>query len=99
MSTAARTSRSSSATQLGSGFRTTSPLAYLFDPFRGKTLDAALGNLIESIDRRPRRVRVIFVNPTYGGQVLATGRFRLVKWQRGGLRDIRANRAAIFESC
>lgn len=74
-------------------------LAYLFDPFRGKTLDAALGNLIESIDRRPRRVRVIFVNPTYGGQVLATGRFRLVKWQRGGLRDIRANRAAIFESC
>jgi hypothetical protein len=73
-------------------------IAYLFDPFRGETLDAVLRNLIESIDRRPRRVWLIYVHPVCGADVLATGRFRLVRWQRGGLRDIRFNRAAIFEA-
>jgi hypothetical protein len=74
-------------------------IAYLYDPFFGKTLDAVLRNLIDSIDSHPRRLRLIYVRPTGGAQVLATGRFRLVKWQRGGLRDYRFTRAAIFESC
>ena len=73
-------------------------IAYLFDPFRGDTLDAVLRNLIESIDRRPRGVRLIYVHPVSGADVLATGRFRLVRWQRGGLRDSRVSRAAIFEA-
>ena len=72
-------------------------IAYFFDPFRGRTLDAVVQNMIDSVDRRPRRLRLIYVNPTFGGQVLASGRFRLAKWQRGGLRDLRVNRAAIFE--
>jgi hypothetical protein len=33
-----------------------------------------------------------------GARVLATGRFRLLKEQRGGLRDRRTGRAAIFEA-
>jgi hypothetical protein len=74
-------------------------IAYLYEPFTGKTLDAVLHNLINSIDSHPRRLRLIYVYPLSGAQVLATGRFRLVKWQRGGLRDYRFNRAAIFESC
>jgi SAM-dependent methyltransferase len=73
-------------------------IAYFFDPFRDKTFDAVLDNLVDSIDRHPRRLRLIYVNPIHGAQVLATGRFRLVKWQRGGLRDVRISRAAIFES-
>jgi SAM-dependent methyltransferase len=74
-------------------------IAYLYAPFHGKTLDAVLGNLIESIDRHPRRLRLIYVLPLYGDQILATRRFRLVKWLRGGLRDTHISRAAIFESC
>lgn len=58
-----------------------------------------LSKLIVSIDRYPRRVGLIYVNPQQGDRVLATGRFRLLKWQRGGLRDVRIDRAAIFESC
>ena len=74
-------------------------IAYLFDPFAHGTLDAVLEGIVESIDRRPRRVRLIYVNPRWAAQVLATGRFRLVTEQRGGLRDARLYRAAIFESC
>jgi hypothetical protein len=73
-------------------------IAFMFDPFRGKTMDAVLGNLIDSIDRNPRPVRLIYVNPTQGDRVLTTGRFQLTKWLRGGLRDVRINRTAIFEA-
>jgi len=73
-------------------------VAYLFDPFRGDTLSAVLGHIVESIDRCPRRVRLVYVHPRHGAQVIATRRFRLLSEQRGGLRDLRVNRAAIFES-
>jgi SAM-dependent methyltransferase len=73
-------------------------IAYLFDPFRGAILDAVLENIVASMDRRPRTVRIIYVHPSNAGRVLATGRFRLVKEQRGGLRDRRTSRAAIFQS-
>jgi SAM-dependent methyltransferase len=78
-------------------------IAYLFFPFRGTTLDAVLHNLIESIDRRPRRMHVIYAWPTQNEQVLATGRFRLVR-ETNFLRMLLPARAgrhrtAIFESC
>jgi SAM-dependent methyltransferase len=73
-------------------------IGYLFDPFRGDILEAVLQNIIASIDRRPRTVRLIYVHPREGARVLATGRFTLLKEQRGGLRDRRTGRAAIFES-
>jgi SAM-dependent methyltransferase len=56
----------------------------------GEELDAVLGNLVESIDRRPRRVRLIYY-PTPAPSVGATGRFRL-------LPDLSFRRVAIFES-
>ncbi len=74
-------------------------IGYFFNPFYGETLDTVLRNIVGSIDRRPRRVRLIYVDPVFGRQILATGRFRLEKWLRGGLRDRRLSRAAIFESC
>src|SRR5436190_881868 len=73
-------------------------IGYLFDPVSGEAFSAVLQRIVDSIDRNPRRVRLIYVRPTLGSQVLATGRFRLVKEQRGGLRDARIYRAAIFES-
>jgi SAM-dependent methyltransferase len=73
-------------------------IGYFFDPVGRETFSAVLQGVVDSIDRNPRRVRLIYVRPTLGSQVLATGRFRLVKEQRGGLRDARIYRAAIFES-
>ena len=73
-------------------------IAYFYDPFRGEILDAVLRNIIASIERNPRRVRLIYVHPSQATRVQETGRFRLLKEQRGGLRDIRLARAAIFES-
>jgi SAM-dependent methyltransferase len=73
-------------------------IAFFFDPFHGETLDTVLRGIVESIDRRPRRVSLIYGHPQHARQVLATGRFRFVKEQRGGLRDTRLNRVAIFES-
>jgi hypothetical protein len=70
-------------------------VAYLFHPFQGETLEVVLQNIADSIDRNPRRVRLIYVHPFYGDQVLRTERFRLLKHQRG--RHL--NGATIYESC
>jgi tRNA G46 methylase TrmB len=76
-------------------------IGYLFEPFRDETLDALLRNIIDSIDRHPRRVRLIYVYPLLSSQVLATGRFRLLKVQENKLLDPSSTppRTEIFESC
>jgi SAM-dependent methyltransferase len=74
-------------------------VAFFFRPFIGQTLDTVLQGIIDSIDRQPRVVRIIYVYAEPLDQVLRTGRFRLLKEQRGGIRDIPQHRAAIFESC
>jgi SAM-dependent methyltransferase len=74
-------------------------IGYLFHSFKNETLDAVLLGIIDSIDRHPRRVRLIYVLPVNASQVLATGRFRLLKEQRSRLFDTYGTfRAAIFES-
>jgi SAM-dependent methyltransferase len=73
-------------------------IAYFDQPFTAETFDAVLRNIIDSIDRRPRRVRLIYVCPQDRAQVLATGRFRLLKKQRSRLLDTPLSRAEIFES-
>lgn len=54
--------------------------------------------LIDSIDRNPRRVRVICVFPIRADGILGTGRFRVLKEQRSVLLDTPRSRATIFES-
>jgi SAM-dependent methyltransferase len=73
-------------------------VAYFFDPFGGATFGAVIQRIIDSIDRNPRRVNLIYVHPRQGARILATGRFALVTELRGGLHDRRINRAAIFEN-
>jgi len=73
-------------------------IAYLFHPFMNETFDAVLRGLIDSIDRHPRRVRLIYVCPALGSEILATGRFRLLKNQWSMLLDTPVTRTAIFES-
>ena len=62
-------------------------IAYLFHPFENETLDTVLRSIIESIDRRPRHVALIYVCPVQGIRVLETGRFRRLKEQPSRLLD------------
>jgi SAM-dependent methyltransferase len=73
-------------------------IGYLYHPFRDATLDAVLRNIIHSLDRRPRRVRLIYVYPQGAEQILATRRFRLLKHQRSRLLDSSYSQTSIFES-
>jgi SAM-dependent methyltransferase len=75
-------------------------IGYLYHPFRGETFDAFLQAVIDSIDRRPRRVRLIYVWPQdgAGSKILATGRFRVLKKQRTTLLDNHMSDVVIFES-
>jgi SAM-dependent methyltransferase len=57
-------------------------IGYLFHPVVNETLDALLRSIVDSIDRRPRPVRLIYVFPLQRSRVVATGRFRLLKEQR-----------------
>lgn len=75
-------------------------VVYFFHPFFGETLDIVLGNLVESLDRNPRRMSIIYSHPLSGDQILATNRFRLVKHLRGSLRRFgnSLHRTNIYES-
>jgi SAM-dependent methyltransferase len=76
-------------------------VGYFFQPFTGETFDRVLRGIVESIDREPRRVRLIYVLPPRGlrSQLLATKKFRLLKEQRTRLLDPPEYQAVIFESC
>jgi hypothetical protein len=54
-------------------------VAYLFNPFTGKTFTAVVDRLLESVDRRPRRLRVVYTNPVEHDLLMATGRVRLTR--------------------
>jgi SAM-dependent methyltransferase len=75
-------------------------IGYFFRPFEGEAFDVLLRGIIDSIDRHPRRVRLIYVFPTNSARsaLVATRRFRLVKEQSSSLLGLRSHRLAIFES-
>ncbi len=54
-------------------------IVYMFNPFRGAVFDAAIARLIESVDRHPRTVRLIYRKPDDHDRLMRTGRFRLVR--------------------
>jgi 16S rRNA G966 N2-methylase RsmD len=55
---------------------------YMADPFRGHIFDVALAKLVASVDRNPRRLRIIYNWPVEGGRLERTGRVRLVRYGR-----------------
>jgi SAM-dependent methyltransferase len=73
-------------------------IGYFYHPFTGETFETVLRNIVDSIDRHPRRVRLIYVLPVHRPQVLATGRFRSLKSQHTRLLDAPAGFTEIFES-
>lgn len=71
-------------------------VVYLYHPFAGETFEAVIGNIIGSLDRRPRRLTLIYRMPWREDQLLATGRFELVRTLKRPRRDPR--RIAVYES-
>jgi predicted RNA methylase len=50
-------------------------VVYLYNPFAGELFSSALQRLIESADRAPRRIRLVYAHPFEHERVMATGRF------------------------
>jgi SAM-dependent methyltransferase len=62
-------------------------IVFLNNPFTGDIFDAALRSILDSYERRQRRIRVVYRNPVEHDRLLATGRFEPVgTWQRGAWR-------------
>jgi SAM-dependent methyltransferase len=58
-------------------------VVFLYNPFRRTIFSAVLERILASVDRAPRRLRVIYRTPLEHDAVLATGRFRLMRTRRG----------------
>lgn len=58
---------------------------YLYNPFGGETFAAALGHIVASLDRAPRPLRLLYLNPVEHDAIAATGRFRQVSHKRARL--------------
>lgn len=58
-------------------------IAFFYNPFTGSIFARVIKALIESVDRAPRTVRIIYVNPVEEPFLLGTGRVRHVRTARG----------------
>jgi SAM-dependent methyltransferase len=58
-------------------------VAYFYNPFVGEIFHTVVTRLIESFDRHPRRLRILYVNPREHQYLLSTGRIRPVRHLRG----------------
>lgn len=54
-------------------------VVYLYNPFRGRTFATVVRELLASVDRNPRSVRVIYHNAREEDVLLATGRVEVVR--------------------
>lgn len=72
-------------------------IVYLYFPFSGDTLRQVVANLVASLDRNPRRMRILYAAPKQTDALLDTGRFRLVRTSRT-FGDYVLARIAIYES-
>jgi len=57
-------------------------VVFMFDPVRASLFDAIVAKLIASVDRNPRRLRLIYYCPVETGRLERTGRARLVRYGR-----------------
>jgi tRNA1(Val) A37 N6-methylase TrmN6 len=71
--------------------------AYLYNPFYGETFERVCENIIASLDRAPRSLRVIYLHPANHETLAATGRFRLVRLVHT-TRLVPLARAALYEA-
>lgn len=71
--------------------------AYLYNPFYGETFERVCENIVASLDRAPRTIRMIYLYPAGHDTLMATGRFRLVRLVHT-TRLVPLARAAIYEA-
>ena len=64
-------------------------VVYIYNPFRGPVFDAAIAQIVASLDRAPRPLRLIYRTALEHDRLVATRRFRLSRSVRG-LRPGRA---------
>jgi hypothetical protein len=57
-------------------------VAYFYHPFEGQIFARVIDNVVASLDRNPRRLRIIYVYPKSADYVLETGRFELERKMR-----------------
>jgi SAM-dependent methyltransferase len=58
-------------------------VVYMFNPFTGRTFDAVIGQLIASVERRPRTLRLILRHGASHERLLRSGRFALRRTSPG----------------
>jgi SAM-dependent methyltransferase len=59
-------------------------IVFFNNPFVGEVFKGVIGRVGDSLDRHPRRLRIVYRHPIEHDAVMATGRFELVRrWQRG----------------
>jgi SAM-dependent methyltransferase len=58
-------------------------IVFMYNPVRGATFAAVVQNLLDSYDRSPRMLRIIYANPTEEAILLSTGRVRTIRRLRG----------------
>jgi SAM-dependent methyltransferase len=61
-------------------------VAYFYDPFRGSLFQSTLANLVASVERNPRRVRIIYLTPSEISQLQEMPRARFVRYGKHGIR-------------
>lgn len=75
-------------------------VVFAYNPFVGSTFREVMERLVESVDRRPRPVRIVYGNPREEAMVWETGRVRLVRTLPGlrpGREWARSNSWKVFE--
>jgi len=59
-------------------------VVFLYNPFGGATFEEFTRRLVASVDRRPRTLRIVYVNPREEATLLGTGRIRRTRSRRLG---------------
>ncbi len=73
-------------------------IAYLYHPFVGAVFHRVIDNIVQSIRRNPRRVRVVYIGPILEQEIVATGYFHLVRRRHARRTKMNVfNRVALFE--
>lgn len=71
---------------------------YMYNPLGVELFPAMAERIVESLERRPRRLTIMYVNPVCAEQLLHTGRFELVRTSRGLRPDVRSQTIKVFRS-
>ena len=58
-------------------------VVFMYNPVRGENFAAVVKNVLDSYDRRPRTLRIVYATPIEESALLSTGRIRMVRQVRG----------------